>query len=1010
MARLRRSVSRGPSAGPRSHPGPAGNGEARHDGGEVTGQLIHPSPLSAQRAEEGRHSVVGPLAQEIDSDGEPRRRFQLRALISALLVLAALACIAATLPGPWVLMGTVVMGLSIAWLRGGNRQELLTALFGVTIGVTAVDYLAWRAGVTNWAGWAMAAPLLAAEMFGALHSVGLQYTVWPSVRPQSGRAKDPAQDPWRLPIFVFIPTVDEGRSVLMPTIEGAVEARRRYLEAFPDARVTIVVCNDSRVAGFANWREVDDLAHRLGVACITRAVGGGNKAGNLEHARQAIDATGDALVAIFDADQIARPDFLLKTVPHFADPAVGWVQTGQYYRNLDQPVARWADDQQALFYRVLCPGKGAQNAAFICGTNVVIRAAALDQIGGLPQDSVTEDFAASIQLHPRWRSVYLTEVLAVGLGPMDLPAFLRQQRRWAIGTFGVLRARWRAILLPRRGGLRLEQRIQYGLACTHYMCGLRDLIYVMSPLAFLVTGIPAVQTADLGLFLWHFLPYWIASQAAFFYAARRRTGLRGVIMGFGSFPVLIQALPAALFGHRGGFMLTSKRRRDGASWKHLTIYAAALACCCAGIVVALGDTRLRHESVAISILWVVYDIALLAGFLWLGIMDLRFKEAAGGRRRKLDRLAVVIGSIRRRARIPGPPRIALHVAGPGAALSTRPSTRAIRPAFALVAVLVLAFGILPQLSSRVTPDHVRLAASREPGQSPYLGLSLPHEILNTKPHALQNLLCLPFAVIGRTQEVGDSFDFAWARRLAAQNQRPWISLQFGSFDSEGKAPLYASLPAVMNGVQDANIERWARDIHTYGKTVYLTILLHVDRNWSVSSAVANGGIPQDVSRAWRHVQSIFDVAGDTNVAWVWSPADPANDQPYAPPESTIHIVLQSMIRYPDTPWPDPAAVLRSVGDRHPTTPLFVEVTAAGPPAEKAAWLEKVATAVAADPRVHALMYHEGAPDVHATASGDAQWSVESDVSSLRAMLAWRSLVPAATLPCQSSPLTRLGAA
>src|SRR5262249_47256181 len=145
---------------------------------------------------------------------------------------------------------------------------------------------------------------------------------------------------------------------------------------------------------------------------------GGAKAGNIEHARAVIGARADSrvdaldaaeelavgargveqarvvvspkgnyLIAIFDADQVAEPDFFLRTIPPFADPRVGWVQTSQYYRNLDNPVARWANDQQQLFYQVLCPHKSIVNAAFICGTNVVIRGAALDEIGGLPQDS-----------------------------------------------------------------------------------------------------------------------------------------------------------------------------------------------------------------------------------------------------------------------------------------------------------------------------------------------------------------------------------------------------------------------------------------------------------------------------------------------------------------------------------------------------------------------------------------------------------------------------------------------
>ena len=57
------------------------------------------------------------------------------------------------------------------------------------------------------------------------------------------------------------------------------------------------------------------------------------------------------------------------------------------WENLGNPVARWSNDQQALFYQLLCPGKAAQNAAFICGTNVVLRAAAPDTaaIGSLAE-------------------------------------------------------------------------------------------------------------------------------------------------------------------------------------------------------------------------------------------------------------------------------------------------------------------------------------------------------------------------------------------------------------------------------------------------------------------------------------------------------------------------------------------------------------------------------------------------------------------------------------------------
>ena len=135
-----------------------------------------------------------------------------------------------------------------------------------------------------------------------------------------------------------------------------------------------MVCNDGGSAGAPCSRAVEQLCRDLRVQCVTRVTSGGAKAGNLEHARQFVGATGDALIVIFDADQVADSEFLIATVPNFRDSSVAWAQTGQYYRNAGSPISRWANDQQAIFYRVLCPGKAAGNSAFICGTNVAIRA------------------------------------------------------------------------------------------------------------------------------------------------------------------------------------------------------------------------------------------------------------------------------------------------------------------------------------------------------------------------------------------------------------------------------------------------------------------------------------------------------------------------------------------------------------------------------------------------------------------------------------------------------------
>lgn len=503
------------------------------------------------------------------------------------------------------------------WMRRRlGPEEAWRAALAAGVGISAVQYLLFRLQIVQWAALWIALPLLLAELHGILHTLGLQYTLW----PRSAPVVYDDQNPTYSPIFIFIPTVNEGDAVLEPTILGALATRTHYLTRFPEARVTIAICNDGFVAEYPNWMETEQLAERLGVTCLTRPVGGGAKAGNIEFARQALGATGDALLVLFDADQVAEQEFLAKTILLFRDYTIGWVQTGQYYRNLGNSVARWANDQQALFYRVLCPGKASLNAAFICGTNVVIRAEALDEIGGLPQDSVTEDFAASLLLHGRWRSLFLPEILAQGLGPMDLKSYFAQQGRWATGTLGVLRRHWRRLLLREPEGLSQPQRIQYLLACTHYLSGLRDLIYLLVPFLFLLLGVSAIQGTTMPTFLWRFLPYWAFSQIAFWSAARGKTTFRGLMLSFGSFPVLLASLLLVVFGQRVRFAITPKHRSRTGTWQPLFVQLFALVGCFIGLLMAANSLDNRNL-VLLSAVWLLYMQFLLSGVVWLGIWD-----------------------------------------------------------------------------------------------------------------------------------------------------------------------------------------------------------------------------------------------------------------------------------------------------------------------------------------------------------------------------------------------------
>jgi len=265
----------------------------------------------------------------------------------------------------------------------------------------------------------------------------------------------------RIYVDVFITVYGEDVDVIRRTVAAALALKGRH---------RTWVLDDGRSD------EVRDMASELGARYVRRLSGGGAKAGNVNHALTL--AKGD-FFAIFDADFVPDPEFLVETVPFFVDAEVAFVQTPQTYGNLHTTIARGAAYMQAVFYRFIQPGRNRFNAAFCVGTNVVFRRAAIDDIGGMYTNSKSEDVWTSLMLHERgWRSVFIPTVLAVGDAPETVEAYSKQQLRWATGGFEILLTH--SPLSPRRR-LTIDQRIQYLVTASFYLTGICPFILLLVP-------------------------------------------------------------------------------------------------------------------------------------------------------------------------------------------------------------------------------------------------------------------------------------------------------------------------------------------------------------------------------------------------------------------------------------------------------------------------------------------------------------------------------------------------
>jgi cellulose synthase (UDP-forming) len=236
-------------------------------------------------------------------------------------------------------------------------------------------------------------------------------------------------------VDLLIPTYNEEEAILERTLIGAQS------QDYENYR--IYVLDDGR----RDWLRA--LCERRNVGYITRSTNEQAKAGNINNALQQLsNEEAGEFVAILDADFVPQPEFLSRAVALFRDEEVGCVQTPQHFFNPDPlqhgfgAASRWPDEQR-FFFDVLLASKDAWDVAFCCGTSSVTRREALEQVGGFPTESVTEDMLLSLKLKESgWKTAYLNERLSMGLAPEGVSEYITQRGRWCLGFMQIARSKW----------------------------------------------------------------------------------------------------------------------------------------------------------------------------------------------------------------------------------------------------------------------------------------------------------------------------------------------------------------------------------------------------------------------------------------------------------------------------------------------------------------------------------------------------------------------------------------
>jgi cellulose synthase/poly-beta-1,6-N-acetylglucosamine synthase-like glycosyltransferase len=159
----------------------------------------------------------------------------------------------------------------------------------------------------------------------------------------------------------------------------------------------------------------------------------GFKAGALDAGLKV--ASGE-FIAIFDADFVPPPDWLMKVIHHFGEPNVGMVQTRWTHLNRDYSLLTRVEAILLDGHFILEHGARSRTGDFFNfnGTAGMWRRQAISDGGGWQHDTLTEDTDLSYRSQMAgWRFKYLPEVECPSELPIEMTAFKTQQARWAKG-------------------------------------------------------------------------------------------------------------------------------------------------------------------------------------------------------------------------------------------------------------------------------------------------------------------------------------------------------------------------------------------------------------------------------------------------------------------------------------------------------------------------------------------------------------------------------------------------
>ena len=358
-----------------------------------------------------------------------------------------------------------------------SRKDASYRFFLITVNtVISLVYIIWRITVIpihhGLISFILGIALYLAELLGLVAFFNFQYLFAKKYKLEL-KTLDDFKNNIVPSVDVLICTYNEPLSLLEKTMAASLNLN------YPKDKLNIYICDD----GHRN--ELKKLCNKYKINYITREDNEGAKAGNINNALTHIKGN---LFAVLDADMIPKKEFLQKTVGYFSDDNMAFIQTPQVYYNQDiyqYNLGKNIPNEQDFFMRDIQEARASRDAVLHVGTNAVFRKKYVEEIGGYPTCSITEDMAVGMLLQEKgYSSALINEELVFGLSANTFTELVKQRDRWCRGNLQVLK-HFNPLFSK---GLNFGQKIAYFDGAVYWFSNLQKIVYIVCPLIYLLTS------------------------------------------------------------------------------------------------------------------------------------------------------------------------------------------------------------------------------------------------------------------------------------------------------------------------------------------------------------------------------------------------------------------------------------------------------------------------------------------------------------------------------------------